>query len=1382
MLRCSRVLILSLSLAAFGAAQPVQSWDFESRAFTGSAYRGSGEVRLSNPGHESPQCLLVSGASQDAAVQAYSQSIPVTPGKTYDLDFFFKLSGTANVQVRWTQGALANGYVFNLSDTDRDWASFRARLSSKGATGLRYSRGLGKAEGRETALSSRLHFPDEVTSVQIYCIASGYFNFFVDDLRFAEVPAADAALQDEAARLLMAPKPGIQAGPSRPENVHLSNYLLAEHFDRVTTVFSERATNIVIQGHQFTRRGRPAFLLGVESSPVCYTWLYRLLDLDIIHLNEVYNVNTLRSRQQGDRVDVWWEPYEWLDIEIRQLLNQGLAPYVQLIETGTYPLEVYKMAPSLFVDTGHFISYRLEEPKGHALRENFWRSIIDTTRRYPIFAYEQFNEIRYMDYSPSNRIRFREHLRLKYGTIERANAAWQTNLASFEVVEPPRKPSAYGGTLDNMSPRGFSRHLWADWVKFTEELFSDYLARQRRFIKALDPNPASYVTVQAFCDLPMDYSGGGGLNPIGKLRGEDFYGDEAGGNAYYLQTGSENFAEIKTMLQGPMLYDLVSRLAGTKPVLDVECALVGYPRLPVEGSRVLDLHGDWKFMPDQGRQGHEKGWTQARFSDADWHRITVPGVWGKQGFPDCTYGWYRKRFSVPAALKGKSLYLNGAELADFADVFVNGTRVHQTKAWNERFGVPVNDLLVYGGENVIAVAVENRYRDNNMYWGGIRNYLSLDDRSYGGFAPATVAQMRSWLWEKMVHGKGGVIMSYGYAAEGGPISMFNPRRIMAEAIQAIPRTKCELEAAADLVLPTTRRPGEVALVFSLESGRYRVAENGQEWLRAPATRDLLVTYAGLLFNRIPTDVIPNDALLGEVPQKVVILRMCERAKPGTLEALRRFAERGGIVLIDHGSLMTDDDFNAPLPLDTLAGVRVGQVKNAGGTVSLPGLGLSAVRLATREYDQAAGRQVTLGGATALGTFNDGSPALTVRQVGAGYVYYLAAELPQDAAARLLAGLLAKHGIRPALQIGGQAPYVEAKLFQEGRRRLYYVHNWGMDARLTLADASVPDGTFTVRALASAAPLSKESWSAAELRQGIPLLAPCQDPIALLVEPREAPPTPIRRLDAKRERLLSAMRPSPTNRTRVLISAAKGEIISKVQMPTAVRLLEAHGFEVNLLLDDPKTEPTTFTDRIGKEPLASYQILVTLGSGPGGERRYKPEEVAAVSNFVARGGSLCVAGNMRVGPHGWLANRVKTPLLKPYGLEVLEDNVRDPRHYRGESDLFSIFTGIKPHPITTGVRRFQSQGMGVLKAPVASVLIESDQDALPPQAPVMAFSEDQRGRVLLMGDGKWLQPDLLAMDDNAQLCLNLFLWLARREGEIKALPPQALRELTEAELD
>ena len=68
-------------------------------------------------------------------------------------------------------------------------------------------------------------------------------------------------------------------------------------------------------------------------------------------------------------------------------------------------------------------------------------------------------------------------------------------------------------------------------------------------------------------------------------------------------------------------------------------------------------------------------------------------------------------------------------------------------------------------------------------------------------------------------------------------------------------------------------------------------------------------------------------------------------------------------------------------------------------------------------------------------------------------------------------------------------------------------------------------------------------------------------------------------------------------------------------------------------------------------------------------------------------------------------------------------------------------------------------------PNAKVIVKAGKGSSQPGAPVMVALEHGKGRVVIMGNARWMKPDQLCKGDNAQLLLNIFNWLAKKPIKI-----------------
>lgn len=131
-----------------------------------------------------------------------------------------------------------------------------------------------------------------------------------------------------------------------------------------------------------------------------------------------------------------------------------------------------------------------------------------------------------------------------------------------------------------------------------------------------------------------------------------------------------------------------------------------------EPRAILDLSAGWRFhFGDDGEAPVAPG-----FDDAAWQAVAVPHTWNKVGTYALTRaadadmrqgkGWYRRGFTVPAALNGRRLFLEFDGVSKIADVWVNGTHAGSHAGAFGRFRLDVTGM-VKPGANMLAVRADN---------------------------------------------------------------------------------------------------------------------------------------------------------------------------------------------------------------------------------------------------------------------------------------------------------------------------------------------------------------------------------------------------------------------------------------------------------------------------------------------------------------------------------------------------------------------------------------------------------------------------------------------------------------------------------------------------
>ncbi|OQP56911.1 beta-galactosidase [Niastella vici] len=135
---------------------------------------------------------------------------------------------------------------------------------------------------------------------------------------------------------------------------------------------------------------------------------------------------------------------------------------------------------------------------------------------------------------------------------------------------------------------------------------------------------------------------------------------------------------------------------------------------------------NWKFS-----LGDHPDARNVDFNDNNWRNLDLPHDWSIEGrvdslnasgndggyFPAGT-GWYRKRFIVPAAWKGKhlSIYFEGVYMN--SEVFINGQSLGIHPYGFSSFSYELTPHLNFGKENIISVKVDNSQQKNCRWYSG----------------------------------------------------------------------------------------------------------------------------------------------------------------------------------------------------------------------------------------------------------------------------------------------------------------------------------------------------------------------------------------------------------------------------------------------------------------------------------------------------------------------------------------------------------------------------------------------------------------------------------------------------------------------------------------
>ena len=121
---------------------------------------------------------------------------------------------------------------------------------------------------------------------------------------------------------------------------------------------------------------------------------------------------------------------------------------------------------------------------------------------------------------------------------------------------------------------------------------------------------------------------------------------------------------------------------------------------------------------------------QPDFNDTSWRKLNLPHDWGIEGpfqqeYPGETgklpwwgVAWYRKQFTLPATDAGKRVVLEVDGAMSHASVWLNGKLVGGWPYGYASWLVDLTPFVKVGGENVLAIRLDNPKDSSRWYPGG----------------------------------------------------------------------------------------------------------------------------------------------------------------------------------------------------------------------------------------------------------------------------------------------------------------------------------------------------------------------------------------------------------------------------------------------------------------------------------------------------------------------------------------------------------------------------------------------------------------------------------------------------------------------------------------
>ncbi len=145
---------------------------------------------------------------------------------------------------------------------------------------------------------------------------------------------------------------------------------------------------------------------------------------------------------------------------------------------------------------------------------------------------------------------------------------------------------------------------------------------------------------------------------------------------------------------------------------------------------VVSLNGVWRIRFDPSREGETASWADPSQPARAWRRVRVPHVWnalpGRRTYRGAA--WYRRKFCLPPAFRGKRLRLRFQRVAGRARVWLNGELLGERAAGFTPFSLDAAPALV-GERNLLVVECDNEgagLSSSAWPWGGLMGDVLIE--------------------------------------------------------------------------------------------------------------------------------------------------------------------------------------------------------------------------------------------------------------------------------------------------------------------------------------------------------------------------------------------------------------------------------------------------------------------------------------------------------------------------------------------------------------------------------------------------------------------------------------------------------------------------------
>jgi hypothetical protein len=1315
------------------------------------------------PGAAGTYCYDFKRSNSKGGLQLFSSPVPIDPSTPLRISYRYR--GQAYAQLRFLQKVDGKYRSFKDARTGKEMVATRTLKSDEWTT-CNYSFDL-PAECAGKNLAVRIYFLlfgghpflqlDDVSLIQQGIVAkpaTGATKQWLHIQPPTELPATESGWYSPF------PDPGFQYG---------------------------------MKDGVLTRDGKPFFYVGNFTVGggqwnVASSWLARLQKSAYATVTWSIGTPSMTPRVKGDRLNITYRDTAPLYSWIRELSRYGMLTQfdpgnaMYKYSPLRYVAKKFPQLNEFYVQGSHFYCFDHNTSLGRQMHTDSWKNYFKYIRNAPLLAFESFNEL---GYTPSHaRVMegFRDFARQKYSSLEQANRCWGEAFDSWKKVRPPHLGK--GGEMLSYSQRLFflnkcrESNLYTDWLLFLQQDLMPGLIAMKKDFRALSDAPFSvdwrghlhdfdnYVTadpdlLQEVVDLNFLHSG---------FTMYDYNGIAA-----------DETSVLNALTRSLLAHNFVAANS-TKPIVNPESIYTktttpGSSKLAMEQNSFGKFHKEWQFTLEDDKTGIENGYFRPEFDDSKWGKMAVPGCWdateqyeGRNG-----WGWYRTTFHMTGSLKqsyldgSRKFLIVGKGIAQSGTIWLNGHKVGEAKGWSMDYRFDVGAHLNFGGENSVAILVDG----TQSYSQGLRFYFHiLADDMLNDRRLLEKKEYASILWTNLTAGCSGVTLWHWDDA----LRLF------------MPELASELNSVSSFVLPAARQSSaQTAMLMPYLHFRGMPAYGKH--------LDYLAYFAALTFRQTPVDLLGEKQFARITPERypLVLAPYAGKVHQKTYEKLADYVRSGGFAVVTFDSLQRDVERYSDLPIESLAGVKIGDPITSPESIRLGERKLGLMKTDDAPY---YGVKITpSSGTTVLARFQDGSPAVTLRDEGRGKVCFVAARLTAQSAHALLSQLLEQQNVQPELKVASsnqqEFPFVQCRYLGTPERFLLYAHNWGGQThrlRVKIPVDKLRNGTYRLRNVRGH-DSEVRSVSARELSVGIEIVADSMNPVAYLAEFEKQPPLPLTGVSPLRQSILKhvaklnqasdldSVRPKMLFMGDVQQGGANYAVGRKLY-PLVAEFAEKAGCDTAVLpWQDftPENLKKVRTIFLGEDTSNCYTPML---------RHHKGAIFQNLLDFVKGGGSLIVVSSSA---HPNSRHILLDQLGKHLGFSVSRSFSRDPASCGHGDPLQLTLRHFSDHPLATKLKSLQMFVTPVLNlkagSPMKPVALTAPGDLLNPSKPAIIAGQYGKGRIIACTDLLWLQPFRLEEADNARLLMNIVEWtLGRSVGTSSQDDLQAAQFITSAILE